>query len=943
MTNLLFNFTIGPLQLVYELLYNGLFALTHHYGWALVLLSFVTSVITVPLGKAVSAHIKKERLIENILDPQIKKIKAISSGAEQSKRIQNLYKRYAYNPLYSIRLAFGVLIQLPFLIGAYWMIAEHPSLGGISFGPIADLSQPDRLLGGINILPLIMTAANLGVVAISAQMPKRDRIQAIVIAILFLILLYSAPSALLIYWTGNNVISLLKSVYRRLVNEKNKHLFAFEFKLKCSKEQLWLFYFYLIGVACVVLTLKTFNLSPLAVSTLKAISDLIFIAIIVFLMLSNFRQWKVTHTNLDTLKIAIILLITLFVTIRVFSYWIWGVDRKLLSTQLICCIPLIVGITYWNYLNSRIKSTYVDTASFQTLFWPSVLVTLGLIFIYFPINLYLSDTEVFKQSFREVLSAQVILLEITLIILFILWISLKKLGKTVLATVTTFCALCALTFGFLISPDYGVMNAFILQNTQPIHAKVYQFVDICVCITLGISLVCILAFRKSTILRNVLIVGAITFFVFPVLKLSLQDISFSEKVESSSLTNKLPENVKSFFSYSQHGKNVLIIMLDMFTGGHMEEILNRNPYLIQELDGFVWYKDTITAGSATVLGKACILGGKNSHPLAINERKDFHSIEQKILFDWRNFLTMLKNENYEISVHEYMWLAKDENTKELKSIANLINSHHLWNRFEYTWQNGGEISNEKNVSNFFTVYGLFKILPLSLRKTIYDDGNWLKTIDRADHGQKHSGSWLEELDSLSKYAKLENTTKNTFKFISNLVTHDPWSLDAFCKPTKNIKDKSPEERHLQTAICSIKSINKLIHWLKQSGIYDNTQIILVSDHDRYDSPQLKMTWGGSYFPASPHGLLLVKDFNKQGKLFVNETSLMSNCDVPDIVKNSNLKGQANHSWLDPLRVRCNVVGAWQRQRHNEDSFVISSKYCVKGSMFTKKNWQKTKF
>ena len=199
MTDLLFSLTIGPLQLIYEILYNGLVSITHNYGWALILLSFVTTLITVPLGKAVSNHIRKERLIESILDPQIKKIKATSTGAEQSKRIRNLYKRYSYNPLYSIRLAFGVLIQLPFLIGAYWMIAEHPSLGGISFGPIADLSQPDKLLGDINVLPLIMTAANLGVVAISAQMPKRDRIQAIVIAILFLVLLLTLLRYLIIF------------------------------------------------------------------------------------------------------------------------------------------------------------------------------------------------------------------------------------------------------------------------------------------------------------------------------------------------------------------------------------------------------------------------------------------------------------------------------------------------------------------------------------------------------------------------------------------------------------------------------------------------------------------------------------------------------------------------------------------------------------------------
>ena len=45
----------------------------------------------------------------------------------------------------------------------------------------------------------------------SRQLPDREKIQSDGIALIFLVLLYKAPAGLVLYWTVNNLISVIKS------------------------------------------------------------------------------------------------------------------------------------------------------------------------------------------------------------------------------------------------------------------------------------------------------------------------------------------------------------------------------------------------------------------------------------------------------------------------------------------------------------------------------------------------------------------------------------------------------------------------------------------------------------------------------------------------------------------------------------------------------------
>ena len=216
---MLYQYTIYPLECVYKILYLFLADMLGHYGFALIALSMLVSVIIYPFMQWTERLQKKEKRLQDVIKPQMDAIKKESKGEEQYQRIQRLYKRYGYHPVMAIRSAFGVIMQTPFLMAAYYMLSKLPEIQGMPWGIVQNLGKPDALLLGYNVFPFVMTAVNLLGAYTTKGFSKRDRLQAIGIAVLFLVLLYNAPSALLIFWTCNNLWVLLGNV-KAIIFEK---------------------------------------------------------------------------------------------------------------------------------------------------------------------------------------------------------------------------------------------------------------------------------------------------------------------------------------------------------------------------------------------------------------------------------------------------------------------------------------------------------------------------------------------------------------------------------------------------------------------------------------------------------------------------------------------------------------------------------------------------
>ncbi|MBO5254172.1 MAG: YidC/Oxa1 family membrane protein insertase, partial [Clostridia bacterium] len=126
-----------------------------------------------------------------------------------------------YSPLSALNGSVSLLLEIPFFMAAYQFLSNLDILNGVSFGPIADLSQPDGLIRlgalSINFLPILMTLINVVSSTLYLKgFPLKMKIQLYGMALLFLVLLYDSPAGLVFYWTLNNTYSLGKTLVNRI-------------------------------------------------------------------------------------------------------------------------------------------------------------------------------------------------------------------------------------------------------------------------------------------------------------------------------------------------------------------------------------------------------------------------------------------------------------------------------------------------------------------------------------------------------------------------------------------------------------------------------------------------------------------------------------------------------------------------------------------------------
>jgi len=217
-------------QALYFLL-KGIFMLIPNWGLAVMALSVTVGVLMRPLSKIADRLQDQVHEIDARLAPTLAAIKKEYKGAEQSEKIIAMYKAESVHPLYSLKSLAGVFVVIPVFIGAFDMLAENIHLSGESFLWIADLSHPDAFMqlpfhlpffgGYLNLLPFIMTGFSFVASKMhshpamdAAQQRKHSR-NLVLMSLGFLILFYTFPAGMVLYWTTNNLISVIKTLWKK--------------------------------------------------------------------------------------------------------------------------------------------------------------------------------------------------------------------------------------------------------------------------------------------------------------------------------------------------------------------------------------------------------------------------------------------------------------------------------------------------------------------------------------------------------------------------------------------------------------------------------------------------------------------------------------------------------------------------------------------------------
>ncbi len=208
---ILYQVLIAPIETVMHLVLSATYAALGSYGVSIFALSLLINLALLPLFQLAEKWQEAERRVQLILQPKLQEFKKAFSGEERYTMIHTLYRQTGYHPIFAMRSSLGLLLQLPFWIAAYQLLSHYQPLEGASFLLFEDLGKPDKLLWGINLLPFVMTGANLlAAFVYTKQLSLKEKIQPLFLALLFLILLYNSPTGLLLYWTFNSLLSLAR-------------------------------------------------------------------------------------------------------------------------------------------------------------------------------------------------------------------------------------------------------------------------------------------------------------------------------------------------------------------------------------------------------------------------------------------------------------------------------------------------------------------------------------------------------------------------------------------------------------------------------------------------------------------------------------------------------------------------------------------------------------
>ena len=184
-----------------------------NFGVAIVLLTILVRLLFWPLTRKSTEGMKKMQELQ----PLMKEIQA--KYKDNPQRLQQetwaLYREKKVNPMSS---CLPMLIQIPVFIALFNVLRSAVELRYAPFLWISDLSEPEALFaswfpfGGLNILPVAMavTTALQSYFTPSTGDKKQQQMMMVMMPAMMLVMFYSFPSALSLYWFLSNIFSIVQ-------------------------------------------------------------------------------------------------------------------------------------------------------------------------------------------------------------------------------------------------------------------------------------------------------------------------------------------------------------------------------------------------------------------------------------------------------------------------------------------------------------------------------------------------------------------------------------------------------------------------------------------------------------------------------------------------------------------------------------------------------------
>ncbi len=189
------------------------------WGWSIVIMTICIKLLFWPLTAKASRSQKRMASIQGPMAELKEKHK--DNPQKMQQETLKLFKEHQINPVAG---CLPMLIQMPIFLGLFYMLRTASELRFESFLWVSDLSLPDTqfMVGGfpINILPMIMGVTMFLQMSMMPVSPTADPMQQKIFKFLpfiFLIFLYNFSSGLVLYWTVQNILTIIQ---QKIINSR---------------------------------------------------------------------------------------------------------------------------------------------------------------------------------------------------------------------------------------------------------------------------------------------------------------------------------------------------------------------------------------------------------------------------------------------------------------------------------------------------------------------------------------------------------------------------------------------------------------------------------------------------------------------------------------------------------------------------------------------------
>jgi len=282
------------------------------------------------------------------------------------------------------------------------------------------------------------------------------------------------------------------------------------------------------------------------------------------------------------------------------------------------------------------------------------------------------------------------------------------------------------------------------------------------------------------------------------------------------------EGTKYEYSIDQ---NIILILLDEFQSDIFLEIVKSETSYGDIFDGFVYFRNATSGSTFTELAIPSILTGSiydNSYPKDDYLRNEYLN---------RSIPKLLMDLGYAVEL--YPWLGwgnesiyfSEELARNIVKKADNVNSD--------------ENFTEKKAKEILHLFELtiFRFLPHYAKRYIFNDGNWLITdiVSRLPLPKIKKLVSVDEKYTTNIFVnnavlKAEKTSKQkSFKYYHTTGVHRPLIVDGNLKFTKDSFEYN-RQNYINQAKANLKQLARYFDKLRSIGAYDNSMIIVMSDH-----------------------------------------------------------------------------------------------------------------